>query len=476
MSRLVLILVVGGFFLYGMTNLMLNKNITRTTEVTADNYSYANARNIANSVAQMALSKLADNSSWRVTTPATINLLGGSATYTVVDVTSNSNDNSGDGEDHENGDDHSGEGSDNSDHSGESVNGISNQSGLASLINLFNKDINWGGWYADNNNGNGHSDDGGGEGGDGEGDSGDGHNNSNSNQSTQIKISVTAEYNSVTKNVIVYAEFPQAAVSVPKFMSYALLTQNSISINGNVNIVDDNNTSWNANVHTNSNFSMNGNNTIKGFLTYVGSAHSNPSWRLNSQITPNKNPNNDANYSQSNSVDIPTFNPADYKNIATTVYNTNVNWNNKNISLGTKDKPEIIYINGDLSLNGNVSGYGVFIVKGNINLNGNVTINGENPNESNLGLYTSGNINANGNITIKAQILANQNVNLNGNVNIYGSVTSGGTVNMGGKVSINYKPATTSLTSPFWKGDSNGSITDNFGFAKKRLVVTRWLE
>ncbi len=241
----------------------------------------------------------------------------------------------------------------------------------------------------------------------------------------------------------------------PGFMNYALATNSDLELNGNVNIQDDNNSAWNANVHTNADFEMNGNNTIKGFLTYNGEAESNPAWRLNTSITPNQNPNNLPNYSQVSKVTIPTFNPDDYTSKATVTYSGNKSFSG-NTSLGTKANPQIIYVGGDLTISGNISGYGVFIVKGNININGNVNITAEDPNGSNLGLYAKGNINANGNVTIHAQILSSADINLNGNCKIYGSMTSNAEVEMNGNINVYYKPATSSLTSPFWAGDSSG--------------------
>ena len=241
---------------------------------------------------------------------------------------------------------------------------------------------------------------------------------------------------------------------VPGFMDYAVCTGDEFTMNGNINIQDDNNTQWNANVHTNAEFQMNGNNTIKGFLTYYSEAHSNPQSRLNTNIVPNQNPGNLPNHYQDSMVTIPTFNPDDYKSTASIVYPNNKTLNG-NIVLGTKDNPQIIYVGGDLTLNGNVTGYGVFIVKGNILINGNVTVNSVDPGGSNLGLYTAGDLNANGNVKIYAQVLTGGNANLNGNCKVYGSVTTKGTVNFNGNVNVYYRPATGALTTPFWASNQS---------------------
>jgi len=438
MSRLVLIIVAGGYLLYGITNLMLNRNVLYSTNLSYESYSYGQVRNTANSVAQMVLSKLADNPKWRTTFPQKISLFGGTATYTVVTVNnSNENNNNEDNNHH-----HENENEKNN-HENENE--------------MNHHEMN----HHDN---------------DGENDDNDGLNNNNNISSNLIKISVTATYNNITRSVIVYASLPKPKATVPKFMNYALLTQRSIAINGNVKILDDNNPSWNANVHTNSNFSMNGNNKIKGFVTYSGNMRANPSWRLNTEIVPNQNSKNLPHFQQTSLVKIPLFIPDNFRSKATTVYNSNAIFNKKNIILGTKNNPKIIYVNGNLTISGNVTGYGVFIVRGNINLSGNITINAEDPSGSNLGLYTSGNINVSGNVILKAQIFANQNLNFSGNVKVYGSITTRGASNFSGNISIFYKPANANLTSQFWNNNLNNTITDNFGFAKKRLKINAWYE
>jgi len=242
----------------------------------------------------------------------------------------------------------------------------------------------------------------------------------------------------------------------PAFMQYAINTGNNFVMNGNINIQDDGNKQWNADVHTNADFNMNGNNTIDGFLTYGGNATSNPSSRLKTNITPNQNPNDLPNYSKVAQSSIPIFNPDTYKSKATTIYASNATYSG-NITLGTKTNPQIIYVGGDLNLNGTVSGYGVFIVKGNIILNGNVSVSAEDPNGSTLGLYTMGDLNANGNVSVYAQIYTGGNANFNGNCNIHGSITSIGAANLNGNVHVYYRPAGGELTSPFWQGDDNSN-------------------
>ena len=86
MSRLILIVVVGGFITFGITNMNQNNNVTRATENSVINYSHTKARNIVNSTIQMFMSQVADDLNWRVLNPVTMNIFDGTATYTVTDT------------------------------------------------------------------------------------------------------------------------------------------------------------------------------------------------------------------------------------------------------------------------------------------------------------------------------------------------------------------------------------------------------
>jgi hypothetical protein len=87
MSRFILIIVLGAFITYSITSLTQNKNVTQATENSVDNYAQTKARNVANSTVQLLMSQVADNYSWRVTTPVTKQIFNGEATYTVTDET-----------------------------------------------------------------------------------------------------------------------------------------------------------------------------------------------------------------------------------------------------------------------------------------------------------------------------------------------------------------------------------------------------
>lgn len=268
---------------------------------------------------------------------------------------------------------------------------------------------------------------------------------------TLVKIQVTGTYLGVTRTATSYVKVTSGGTTTPPpaFMKYAVLSGSNLHLNGSVNITDDNNNDWNASIHTNGSFDMNGNNNIDGFLTYTGTATSNPASGLNTNITPNENPTGLANHYQTSTVAMPTYDPDSYLSIATDIFSGNKSYSG-GITLGTATNPKIIYVSGDLSITGSVTGYGIFIVKGNVTMNGNVTLTSPDPNVSSVGIYAKGNVNMNGNVTVKAQIYSDQNINLNGNVDIYGSLTAKNAVNFGGNVDLYYKPANTQLTKQIW--------------------------
>ncbi len=240
----------------------------------------------------------------------------------------------------------------------------------------------------------------------------------------------------------------------PTFFSYALLSGGQATMNGNVHITDDGNPSWNSNFHTNSNLQINGTNTCSGFGSYSGSAHSNPPENLTNTFNPNDNPSAGPTQFQAPVVDIPTFNASDYQSIATntTVGNLIVTGNQ---TLGTEANPVIYYIEGDLILKANMTGYGIFIVTGNVICQENVTISSPSGTQNNLAIYANGDINLHDNVSVSAQLLSKSNINFGNNSTLHGLATAKGLFNFNGTVNVHYKPSGTALTDPLW--ESGGS-------------------
>lgn len=275
-----------------------------------------------------------------------------------------------------------------------------------------------------------------------------------------VKIVVTANYDGVSRTSTSFVKITSSTSSnsPPPFMSYAAASGGNLQLNGNVTITDDNNNNLNANIHTNGNFEMNGSNSVDGFLSYVGNATASPMSKLDTDIHPNLNPESLPNRSQTSVIEFPTFDPDSYLGIATDVYFGNKTYSS-GVSLGTAENPKIIYISGNLTLKGTVSGYGSFIVKGNVTINGNIDITSPDENVSNMGIYTSGNLTVNGNVTLRAQVYTEGNATLSGSSKIYGSLTTKGNISFGGNTKIYYKPANVNLTDEFWPSTSTSSET-----------------
>jgi hypothetical protein len=272
-----------------------------------------------------------------------------------------------------------------------------------------------------------------------------------------VKINVIANYENTSKTVEAFMSIEAVGGGgLPPFMKYAVFSGNNMHLNGGVEITHAGN-NLNSNVHVNGNFTMNGNNSIDGFLTYTGYASSNPSSALNNRINPVSNPENLPKHFQTSQINIPSFDPDQYLSKATDIYYGNKTFNG-NITLGTKENPKIIFVTGDLIINGTVTGYGIFISKGQTIINGNISLNSPDPNVSNVGLYSGGDLIVNGNVTLNAQIFSNKNTILNGNVKVYGNIVSRQQVNFNGNVNIYYKPANEVLTKPVWGTGSGNNI------------------
>ena len=261
-----------------------------------------------------------------------------------------------------------------------------------------------------------------------------------------VQIVATGEYNGKRKTIIVIVE-PASEALPPLFLNYALSSGGNIRFNGKGLIVDDGHPTWNANVHANGNLEINDATTVEGFGNYGGNYVDNGG---NGNFLPNVNPDNLPPLSQRPPVYFPEFKPEDYLGVATDILIGNQTFSG-NIPLGTKKNPRIIYIDGNLEISGTVSGYGALIVKGNIYLMGDINTAVPDPEGNNLALYSGGNIRANSEYSIRGQLYANGNLVFNDAVTIYGLVAArSGNSYFNDPITIYYRPATLSLTDPFW--------------------------
>ncbi|MCK5087815.1 MAG: hypothetical protein KAQ90_09855, partial [Melioribacteraceae bacterium] len=90
MGRALLIIIFSSIAIYMITTLNVSSNINTSLDASLDYYSDTQARNIANSMVQIVLTKIADDPEYRVLNKTAKNLFGGIAEYTVKDTIINS--------------------------------------------------------------------------------------------------------------------------------------------------------------------------------------------------------------------------------------------------------------------------------------------------------------------------------------------------------------------------------------------------
>lgn len=86
MARFIMIVVLGGMFTFGVNNITQNSVLIQGTKNTVDHYSSNQARNIANSMTDILLMRVANDVTYRVSDQETEELFGGEAAYTVEDT------------------------------------------------------------------------------------------------------------------------------------------------------------------------------------------------------------------------------------------------------------------------------------------------------------------------------------------------------------------------------------------------------
>ncbi len=366
MGRMLILLVLGTSIIFGMTTLNMNNSNTRMLNATVEDYETQQARNLAKSGIDLAVSKIFQDTTW--TGVSNLQVAGGKLDVSINSTTS-----------------------------------------------LYPNGEDMG------------------------------------ENGREVSAVGTVAGHSVTVKAVL--QLPQGS-GVPPFFNYALLSEEDLALTGNISIRDANASGINSNIHTNEDLTVRGNASIKGFGSYAGSASfqpNNPSRFFN----PNDNPESLPVTAQTSAITIPEFDPSEYVGIATDTYSGTLTLAG-NHSLGTKENPKIWYVDGDLHISGNFSGYGVFIVTGNIHLTGNSSVIAADPLGNNLGFYSGGDILMTGNTTIDAQIFSNNNISMRGNIRLNGLATARNTIDLYGNVAVYYKPAAQNLTAPFWSGSEMG--------------------
>lgn len=269
-----------------------------------------------------------------------------------------------------------------------------------------------------------------------------------------------------TKNFTVVATIQQETTfsdeeEVPQFMQYALITEEDLTLGGNLTIdtlrmvgMDD--AQYNANVHTNGKLTTNGKAAdIRGFGTYKttdGVKHK-------SVFRPYYNPAGDPVVRRiAEGIDIPAVD-FDIDEMATKMTPHRTDYGSVTLSgtydfsaLGaTRDNPYVWRINGNVKGAGNVklNGYVILLVDGNAEFNGNMQQIGPKPDktENQTAVYLSGDLKITGTADfLYAQFFVKNDVAIHGTAGIYGNIVSGGTATISGTPTIKYYPASPALT------------------------------
>ncbi|HLG32002.1 MAG TPA: hypothetical protein VI362_03105 [Ignavibacteriaceae bacterium] len=83
MGRLALIIIIGAFITYGVTNISMNGFVNEGTENSVNNYSYNRAHDLASSMIDIILMRMANDSKYRVINTVTEDLIDGTVTFSA---------------------------------------------------------------------------------------------------------------------------------------------------------------------------------------------------------------------------------------------------------------------------------------------------------------------------------------------------------------------------------------------------------
>jgi hypothetical protein len=217
-----------------------------------------------------------------------------------------------------------------------------------------------------------------------------------------------------------------------------------------------NGSGFNADVHTNGDLGLLlslqailGMRAVEGFGSYGG--HLNHIALLadpEDAFRPNVNPAMDPTLFRAQ-VPLPPFDVRDLAPFATRVEPTTLRILGTT-RLGTRERPEIIYVRGDLILvDTRFEGYGIFVVEGSVIHEGTVTgllgmLFGQ-P-ESRVAFYANGPVLFNGVGDFQGQIFTNSSVTFSAATTLYGSIAARGAVNFLVAPTIRFTPPSPALT------------------------------
>lgn len=272
----------------------------------------------------------------------------------------------------------------------------------------------------------------------------------------------------------------------PVFLRYAMLSHGNMTLGGSFSVEDLDESLWiggttgnerNASVHTNGTLSANGNPVVRGFGTYTVS-HTVQSNKITRFFKPIYNPSGTQVLRQVSAVTIPALNLptiiAEHPGLVD--YTANGAFDLRGSAFcssgvcdftdhgGTIDDPFVIYVNGELRLNGgvNIKGFVVFLVNGNTTINGNVRLGTNNGSgigplkQHRVAIFTSEQVDVkfNGNAQLYGHLFAGGDIRFNGTADIYGSLTARGSITGLGNGTVRYAGIPVSMTQLYQESET----------------------
>jgi cytoskeletal protein CcmA (bactofilin family) len=278
---------------------------------------------------------------------------------------------------------------------------------------------------------------------------------------SKISRTVSARVQITSNNV------PDEPETQTIYLNKAILTEADLNMSGNATVSSTGN--FNADIHTNGDISLSNNGNagkgfVKGYVTYAGDK---VSGRMD-KAQPVNTVGGLEKVRHTDRIDIPQLNMENLRKIADTVIFGGTK--SGNITMGTKQNPLIVFVDGDLSLSGNVTGYGCFIVKGNLSISGNTSLTAADPKGNSFGLFVEGDVSIAGGGNsgrVDGLIYANGNVTMAGHFPVYGGIISRKAFSITGTADVYYKPTLKSITTVITNGNGgNGNSTFSVALLK----------
>ena len=246
---------------------------------------------------------------------------------------------------------------------------------------------------------------------------------------------------------------------IPTALRYALFSSRSLELRGDVLIRDDNNLHRNADIHTNQHLLLDPSVNVKGHGTFSGSLLSSKDEAVQS-FHPNQSFGSAVIFKHPY-VSLPEIDPSRWDQSVSRTFLSNTTLNER-VVLGSKDKPAVWHIEGNLDLNAEIEGCGILLVDGDLRLSGRTSLNSGSTDQHSLLIVVAGNVFAEGPSDVTAAIVCRGDFLSRGEVIIIGSVTAGGMVENLGTLDLYYRPIRPELAHMLWRTKQQDPIIVSF--------------